>query len=196
MGITFVSLIACYVVLLDWEAIARMTRRAAPPTVAGGVAGDHLRRAAPAGLLGLLLIAVMTVQGARGAVQAWPLGCYPTLDRIVSNASSPICASRRCATTARPWWPGRPEHGRRRTRTAGLGARLAARWVLRRSRRPGAARPLRGARAARSARGGGGRRRDACTLLRRGTSVLPGAAGQPPASTHLLAELPLPITSE
>ena len=31
MGITFISLIACYVVLLDWEAIARALGRTAPP---------------------------------------------------------------------------------------------------------------------------------------------------------------------
>jgi uncharacterized membrane protein len=193
MGITFISLIACYVMLLDWEAIARLFGRAPPPIVVRQAADDQLRRAAPAGLLGLMLIAVVAVQGARGAVQAWPFGCYPTFDRVVGDsiADLRIEVVRSDGTTvAIPDGPSTGGHRRapqdwaRAWRLAGFyGDRvdpaLLGRYVEHVLRDPHAADVAAGAARAR--------------VYAAMYSVLPGGAGQPPLSMQLLAELPLPV---
>jgi hypothetical protein len=72
--IPFLSLWACYVVLIDVEAIERRLRRrassAAPPSDS------------PPGRavlwVGSALLAGALVQGARGQMQAFPFACYPT----------------------------------------------------------------------------------------------------------------------
>jgi hypothetical protein len=88
--IPFVSLWACYVVLIDWShGLATLRRR----RVAGSgarhdgplAAGDHPARWVPAALLATALIAASVVQGARGAMQAWPVACYPTFQWLVSD---------------------------------------------------------------------------------------------------------------
>jgi hypothetical protein len=193
MGITFISLIACYVVLLDWEAIARVIGLAVAPTVAGSARADQMRGIAPAALLGLLLITATTVQGARGAVQAWPLGCYPTFDRIVGDSIPDLRveAVREDGTAvAVPDGPSTGGRGRapqdwaRAWRLAGFyGDRvdpaLLAHYVEHVLHDPDAAAAAKGATRVRCY---------AATY-----SVLPGRAGRPPRSAYLLAELPLPI---
>jgi hypothetical protein len=79
MGISFISLMLCYVVLLDWDAIARASG-APPPTAAS------TRSTWAAALLGSVLIVSSATQGARAATQAWPIGCYPTFDRVLGDA--------------------------------------------------------------------------------------------------------------
>jgi hypothetical protein len=71
MGVTFVSLLACYVVLIDWPHAP--TSSATP------------QRSWPAWLVGTALVAICVVQGARGATQAWPFACYPTFDRLLPD---------------------------------------------------------------------------------------------------------------
>jgi hypothetical protein len=196
MGITFISLIACYVVLLDWEAIARAIGRATPPISADRAVGEQLRRAAPAGLLGLTLIAVTTVQGVRGAVQAWPFGCYPTFDRMVGDniADLRMEAVREDGTAvAIPDGPSTGGHKRasqdwaRAWRLAGfygdrVDSALLGRYVEHVLHDPHAA----------AAAAGATRVRFYAAMY----SVLPGRAGQPPTSMQLLADLPLPAYHE
>jgi hypothetical protein len=192
MGITFISLIACYVILLDWQAIARAFGRAAPAIVMR----DPLRRAMPALLLGLLLITIVFVQGARGAVQAWPFGCYPTFDRIVGDniADLRIEVVREDGTAfAIPDGPSTGGHPRapqdwaRAWRLAGfyddrVDPALLGHYVEHVLRDPQAAAVAAGATRVRFY---------AATY-----SVLPDRAGEPPLSLQLLAELPLPITAD
>jgi hypothetical protein len=187
MGITFISLIACYVILLDWQAIA-------PAFVRAGSA-NVTRRALPSALLGLLLITIVFVQGARGAVQAWPFGCYPTFDRIVDDyiADLRIEAVREDGTAvAIPDGPSTGGHPRapqdwaRAWRLAGfydgqVDPALLGHYVEH---------VLRDPRAAAIAIGATHVRFYAATY-----SVLPERMGQPPLSMQLLAELPLPITT-
>ncbi len=195
MGITFLSLIACYVVLLDWEAIARALGRAAPNAGDSPERSHDLRRAAPALLFGLTLVAITTVQGARGAVQAWPLGCYPTFDRMVGDtiADLRIEAVREDGTAvAIPDGPSTgggaraPQDWARAWRLAGFygdqvdPAKLG-RYIAHVLRDPAAA----------AAAAGAMRMRVYAATY----SVLPGRAGQPPTSTQLLAELPPPVTA-
>ena len=71
MRIGFFSLWGTYVVLFDWAWLEEREPSAARRS---------LGRTWP---LGLLLIGIVFVQGARGAVQAWPFACYPTFQSIV-----------------------------------------------------------------------------------------------------------------
>ncbi|HET8940226.1 MAG TPA: HTTM domain-containing protein [Polyangiales bacterium] len=190
MGITFISLIACYVMLLDWEGIARALGQAAPAMVARG----PLRSVLPALLLSVPLICIVFVQGARGAVQAWPLGCYPTFDRTVGDyiADLRIEVVREDGTAiAIPDGPSTGGHLRapqdwaRAWRLAGfyddrVDPALLGHYFEHLLREP---------RAAAVAAGATRVRFYAATY-----SVFPGRAGQPPLSMQLLAELPLPIT--
>jgi hypothetical protein len=192
MGITFISLIACYVMLLDWEAIARVCGRAAPAIDTRA----PLRRALPAVLLGLPLLSLVFVQGARGAVQAWPFGCYPTFDRIVDDyiADLRIEVVREDGTAlaipdgpSTGGQPRAPQDWARAWRLAGfydgrVDPELLGHYVEH---------VLRDPRAAAVARGATRVRFYAATY-----SVLPDRAGQPPLSMQLLAELPLPITKD
>lgn len=68
--IEFSTLWLCYVVFFDWSrsapAATVVSRRALAPTLA----------------VGAILVAASTVQGWRGATQAWPFACYPTFQWI------------------------------------------------------------------------------------------------------------------
>ena len=187
MGVTFVSLLACYVVLLDWDAITRAVGR---PTALRSAA-DEQPAALPALLIGLALIAVTAVQGARGAVQAWPFGCYPTFDRIVGDSIGDLriealhADGRSIAVPDGPSTRGRPRSPQdwaRAWRLAGLygdrpdHAQLQGYF----------ARLRRDPQVANAAAGAVRLRFYAATY-----SVLPEHRGGPPLSKHLLAELAL-----
>lgn len=71
----------CYVVLIDWRAaFAWLTDARAPrPTRPLATLLPHLWRARPGALLACALLSLGPwVQGARGAMQAYPFACYPT----------------------------------------------------------------------------------------------------------------------
>ena len=69
MGIPFFGLWGCYVVLFDWAwLLEQRPGRAEPPP----------RSVGRAWILGAAIVVTVAVQGARGAVQAWPFACYPT----------------------------------------------------------------------------------------------------------------------
>jgi hypothetical protein len=183
MGVTFVSLFACYVVLLPWERLIRSAEDL-PPAAAGSVRSSALA--------GALLIAITCVQGARAATQAWPFGCYPTFDRLLGDTIGDLRIEAVRADGSSVVVPDGPStRGRRRSpqrwaqawQLAGMyGAesdpvRFSAYW-----------RSLReDPRAAAAARDAVRLRFYAATY-----SVLPERLGQPPIAQHYLAELPLP----
>lgn len=78
--IPFASLWACYVVLLDGEAIARLEARVrggSPPAATTGA------RPSPAPIaVGVVVAIAAIVQGARAQTQAWPFACYPTFAHL------------------------------------------------------------------------------------------------------------------
>jgi hypothetical protein len=77
LRIYFLELMLCYVVFVDWHALARrlgFARRGAPGTRAAP-------SAAPAAVVGGLLIAVNAVCGAWG-IDSWPFSVYPRFDRV------------------------------------------------------------------------------------------------------------------
>jgi hypothetical protein len=78
--ITFTSLWACYVVLLDGERLERVERRLVPERARGGSA-ERTRVGLAVGLAITLITAVM-VQGIRDKTQAWPFACYPTFEHV------------------------------------------------------------------------------------------------------------------
>jgi hypothetical protein len=87
LRIRFVSLWACYVVLIDWGTVQAALKRSHPGEPATGTA-TPLRRARDAALCAVLGFALLTgavVQGARGAMQAWPFACYPTFQWTVGD---------------------------------------------------------------------------------------------------------------
>jgi hypothetical protein len=75
LRIHFPSLWVCYVALVDWGPLADRLRPAPPPTAPSRTPSLALRA------LGAALVVGAMVQGARGAMFAWPLACYPTFQR-------------------------------------------------------------------------------------------------------------------
>jgi hypothetical protein len=189
MGITFLSLLACYVVLLPWERISRS--RSPQPLVSERSRAAKRRVTLPA-IVGATLVMITFVQGARGAVQAWPFGCYPTFDRMLGDTIGDLrieAVRADGSTTVIPDGPStrggsRSSQGWARAwQLAGMygtppdRARLRAYWQsLRREPRAAAA------------------ARDAVRLRFYAAtySVLPERTGQPPIAKHYLGELPLP----
>lgn len=84
--IPFVSLWACYVVLLDGALLERgeawlRARLSAPPVAHANA--EPGSRPSPVGLaVGAVLVLAVVVQGARGMTQAWPFACYPTFSHL------------------------------------------------------------------------------------------------------------------
>ena len=78
--IPFVSLWACYVVLVPWE---RLRRRGAKTPLLAASASTHA--ALPAKFFGGAVLSLAVVQGVRGQTQAWPIACYPTFAAIIGN---------------------------------------------------------------------------------------------------------------
>lgn len=77
--IPFVSLWACYVVLVPWE---RWRRR--PPAVAREEKASKFSLL-PATVFGTVLLSLVVVQGLRGQTQAWPIACYPTFAGTIGD---------------------------------------------------------------------------------------------------------------
>lgn len=80
LKIPFFGLWGCYLVLVDGRRIAAWAGWAR-----GATSPDPRPPGAAARLLGVSLLAAALVQGARGAVQAWPFGCYPTFQWTVGD---------------------------------------------------------------------------------------------------------------
>jgi len=81
--IPFVSLWACYVVLVPWD---RLRTRASQALPRARPAGSSRRRGTlPALLFGGAVLALAIVQGLRGQTQAWPIACYPTFAAITGD---------------------------------------------------------------------------------------------------------------
>ena len=103
--IPFVSLWACYVVLLDGARLERaedwVRERAKAPPLARTETSGKMPAAAIA--VGAILVLAVVVQGARGVTQAWPFACYPTFSHLQANAIPDIVVEveRRGATTVR-----------------------------------------------------------------------------------------------
>jgi hypothetical protein len=94
--IPFVSLWACYVVLVPWSAVlrpkrtvteaSRAKRSAQRPTLTLREQWRALPRGVwPALLYGSTLLTGAAVQGARGQTQAWPIACYPTFAQTIGE---------------------------------------------------------------------------------------------------------------
>lgn len=79
--ITFTSLWACYAVLVDGSWLERIERRFVAPK-AEGAPGAPTGRLSPSVLVGIALVSLVAVQGARGMTQAWPFACYPTFSHV------------------------------------------------------------------------------------------------------------------
>jgi hypothetical protein len=86
LRIRFMSLWACYVVLIDWGALSAARKRPSPgePAKATATPRPRARASVFCAALGLALLTGAIVQGARGAMQAWPFACYPTFQWTVS----------------------------------------------------------------------------------------------------------------
>jgi hypothetical protein len=80
LRIQFMSLWACYVALIDWRSLLSLARGAEAPAIR-----QPDRIPVGASLLGALLLAINIVQGARGAMHAWPFACYPTFQWIADD---------------------------------------------------------------------------------------------------------------
>jgi hypothetical protein len=185
MGITFLSLVVCYVVLLPWERFVR------PDALQPTPAARH--RLWPPVAVGAALIVITSIQGARAAVQAWPFGCYPTFDRVVGDTIGDlrIEAVRADGTTvvvpdgpSTFGGPRSPQDWARAWQLAGMygaapeASRLRAYWQSLRHK------PL----AAAAAHDAVQLRFYAATY-----SVLPERRGQPPIAKQPLGVLPLPL---
>ena len=78
--IPFVSLWACYVVLVPWGWLRRGAgKRAQNESTA------RPRAALPALLIGGTLLTLAILQGLRGKTQAWPVACYPTFAALIPD---------------------------------------------------------------------------------------------------------------
>lgn len=80
MLLGFSSLWLCYAPLLDMRRLLRWLYEAdvVPPADDAARVGLFERRVLPITLVGALLVGANSVQGFRGAFQAWPFACYPT----------------------------------------------------------------------------------------------------------------------
>ncbi|MBI5517666.1 MAG: HTTM domain-containing protein [Deltaproteobacteria bacterium] len=95
LAIHFPSLLVCYVVLLDGEALRQRGLRYL--SRAGAREGDGGGRARARGLwwvrgVGGALCVAVAVQGARGRMQAWPFACYPTFEYIAPDTVEDLAA--------------------------------------------------------------------------------------------------------
>ncbi|HEX2671215.1 MAG TPA: HTTM domain-containing protein [Polyangiaceae bacterium] len=87
--IPFVSLWACYVVLLPWHRLRSRstvvpTRSAQSARTPSGIT-PRVGAALPAVVFGGAVLSLAVVQGVRGQTQAWPIACYPTFAAIIGD---------------------------------------------------------------------------------------------------------------
>jgi hypothetical protein len=112
--IPFVSLWACYVVLLPWGLLRRRAVEGAPrarasvPTTRIGVP----RAALPALAVGMPLLSLAILQGLRGQTQAWPVACYPTFASLTADSLPDLLIEAESPDGKRVRLTGR-EHGPR-----------------------------------------------------------------------------------
>ena len=116
--IPFISLWACYVLLVPWSfwqraspaALKAQAKSTALPR-RGGVTHELKRgmpRAAlPALALGGSLLALAVVQGVRGHTQAWPIACYPTFSAPVGDTLPDLLVQAESAEGQRVRFTGR-----------------------------------------------------------------------------------------
>jgi hypothetical protein len=87
--ISFISLWAMYVVLVDPRRLGRFVLRVAERPTASGDADlpgdDGATSTRAAALVGALLFAGAFLQGARGKTNAYPFACYPTFQWVVGT---------------------------------------------------------------------------------------------------------------
>ena len=79
--IPFVSLWACYVMLVPWGSLLRPRRLSSARERVRGLP----RAARPALALGAPLLVLAIFQGVRGHTQAWPVACYPTFAALAGD---------------------------------------------------------------------------------------------------------------
>jgi hypothetical protein len=77
--IPFVSLWACYVVLVPWEGWGGRSPTAVPEETAPKLS------ILPATVFGAAVLTLAVVQGVRGQTQAWPIACYPTFAGTIGD---------------------------------------------------------------------------------------------------------------
>ncbi len=102
--IPFVSLWACYVVLVPWDALGRAHALPAART--------PRPRVLPVLAFGSVLLAVAIVQGVRGQTQAWPIACYPTFAAITPRTLPDLLITVTTADGAHERFTGREHQAR------------------------------------------------------------------------------------
>jgi hypothetical protein len=78
--IPFLSLWACYVVLVDVRPVEAWLRELVRRPAKEGASVRPERSSVPSWVVGALLLAGVIVQGARGQTQSYPFACYPTFE--------------------------------------------------------------------------------------------------------------------
>jgi hypothetical protein len=78
--IPFPSLWGCYTMLVDWGR-SHPAEEPRPPRSFRA----RLAEAPLAAAVGIVLVVLVFVQGARNRMQAWPFGCYPTFQWVVGD---------------------------------------------------------------------------------------------------------------
>ena len=104
--IPFVSLWACYVVLVPWHWL-RPKGAEGPVRKAQKSARSSRRATLPAMLFGALVLALAIVQGVRGQTQAWPIACYPTFAAIIGDTLPDLLVEAESPTGQRERFTGR-----------------------------------------------------------------------------------------
>ena len=171
MRIGFFALWGTYVILFDWAWLEeRDPSRATRP----------LGRAWP---LGALLVGAVFVQGARGAVQAWPFACYPTFQTLAGAEITDVVATASFHDGSALRLPV----PRKSQAAWGTAWAFAARPPSEEAMRAYWARMAADARVTSLARGA-----ERIRFSRAWFSVLPGDRGRPPVREEPLGEITLP----
>jgi hypothetical protein len=187
MRIPFVSLWACYCVLIDWHAWLRRRPGALPAS-----ASPRPARVLATVIVAALLLGASVIQGARGAMQAWPFACYPTFQWIATDAIPDLRIEALYADGSVQVVGGGPGSSGQRSQEAwALAFRLAGAWGQHATedqlaaywaqlcQRAAACDAARGARAIR--------------FYAASYSTQPERRGAPPLDARLIGELALPI---
>lgn len=94
LRISFAPLWLCYGILIDWDQVLAWLRDetwVAPPASMLG-AWALARKAPLLTFVGVTLLLGTGIQGARGAIQAWPFACYPTFQWLAPAALADVVA--------------------------------------------------------------------------------------------------------
>ncbi|HEX3852892.1 MAG TPA: hypothetical protein VHW01_18140, partial [Polyangiaceae bacterium] len=102
--IPFVSLWACYVMLVPCGSLLRPHRM---PFAQRERARGLSRAALPALALGVPLLALAIFQGFRGQTQAWPVACYPTFAGLAGDTLPDLLIEARSTDGERVHFTGR-----------------------------------------------------------------------------------------